>query len=293
MKLKLRTEIQTPRRPGLLSHSRPVILLGSCFSDNIGRRLAERGFSVAANPLGPVYNPLSMAAQAELIASGREIVTSELFEYQGLWRHFMAHTLLARPSAVDAADAMNRSLDEVRRQLSHEALLCLTLGTAWVYELASDFAGLPASTVVANCHKLPASRFDRRMADVAEAYEAVASAIKYLTVGDTVITVSPIRHLADGLEGNSLSKSTLRLAADRAAADGAVYFPAFEAVIDDLRDYRFYTPDMTHPTEQAADYVYGLFEETFADSGTVAKSAEYLKASRHAAHRPLFGSDGA
>lgn len=293
MKLQLRTEIKIADRQGLLSYGRPVILLGSCFSDNVGRRLADRGFDTVANPLGPVYNPLSLAAQAELIASGREISPSDLFEHQGLWRHFMAHTLLARPTPVAAADALNRQLEEVRRRLAADnKLLCLTLGTAWVYELASDCCGTPAATVVANCHKLPASCFRRRLLTVDEASAALSKAISVLDATDTIVTVSPIRHLADGLDGNSLSKATLRLAADKAVADGAVYFPSFEAVIDDLRDYRFYTPDMTHPTEQAADYVYALFEETFADAATRAESAERYKAARRAAHRPLIDRGG-
>lgn len=283
MNLKLRTEISIEPCHGLLTHERPVVLLGSCFSDSIGRRLAERGFTVAANPLGPVYNPVAMKLQAELIASGRLVTPSDLFEHLGLWRFTLAHTLLARPSAEAAAEAINEALAGVRSLLAQSPLLCLTLGSAHAYDLE------PEGITVANCHKLPASRFTRRLIGLDEATTALTETLSTLPHSHAVITVSPIRYLADGLAGNSLSKATLRLAADAAAADGrAIYFPAYEAVTDDLRDYRFYNPDMTHPTEQAADYVYALFEEAYATPATRAASAEALKASRRAAHRQLI-----
>lgn len=288
MDIKLRTEVSTAPHRGILDHDREILLLGSCFSDNVGRRLAERGYRVTANPLGPVYNPLSLLAQARLIASGRTLQPSEMFEHQGLWRHFMSHTLLAAPTSEAAAEAINCKLTEARSRLTADTLLCITLGTAWVFELAVDTGGMKAGEVVANCHKLPSQLFSRRLISPDEAYAATAEAVRLLSPADTIVTVSPIRHLADGLDGNSLSKATLRLAAHRLTADGAIYFPAFEALTDDLRDYRFYNPDMIHPTEQAADYVYLLFEDTFATEQTRRHSAGCLKASRRAAHRPLF-----
>ncbi len=284
MELRLRTEITIAPSPGLLTYERPTVLLGSCFSDNIGRRLAMRGFPSIFNPLGPVYNPPAMKLQAELIASGRRIETSALFLHQGLWRHFLAHTLLARPEAEAAADALNEALKAARSHLSPAPLLCLTLGTAFVFEHATGH--LP----VANCHKLPADRFTRRLINVDEAAEAINATIDMLAPEHTILTLSPIRHLADGLAGNSLSKATLRMAIEKVTSErpGVTYFPAFEALVDDLRDYRFYTPDMTHPTEQAADYVYALFEEAYADPSTRERAREALKAARHAAHRPMI-----
>lgn len=290
MDLRLRTEIKIEPRIGLLPYSRPVLLLGSCFSDNIGRRLTERGFTVSANPLRPVYNPASMALQAQLIASRRQIGPDEHFEHEGLWRHFLAHTLLARPVRQEAADAINRALSEARSILSSPIppLICLTLGTAWAFSLADD-----SNLTVANCHKLPARHFNRHLLSLDEAISALDATIATLLAAapgaDFIVTVSPIRHLADGLDGNSLSKATLRLAAHAATLSGrAIYFPAFEAVTDDLRDYRFYTPDMTHPTEQAADYVYHLFEEAYTDNDTRRLAKEGLARSRRLAHRQLF-----
>lgn len=290
MDLHLRTEIKIEPRIGLLTYSRPVLLLGSCFSDNIGRRLAERGFTVSANPLGPVYNPASMATQAGLLASQRHIAPEELFEHEGLWRHFLAHTLLARPDRAEAAAAINSALENARAILSSPSppLICLTLGTAWAFILADG-----SNLTVANCHKLPARQFIRRLLTLDEAIAALDTTISTLRKAapgaDFIVTVSPIRHLADGLDGNSLSKATLRLAAHAASETaGAIYFPAFEAVTDDLRDYRFYNPDMTHPTEQAADYVYYLFEEAYTDNDTRRLAKEGLARSRRLAHRQLF-----
>lgn len=287
MEMKLRTEVRPVPHQGLLRHDRPVVLLGSCFSDNIGSRLAQRGFRVCYNPLGPVYNAAAMAAQAHLIASGAEVSAASLFEHQGLWRHWLAHTLLARPDREEAASAINSALDRVRALLleSVPPLICLTLGTAWAFTL-NDGCGL----TVSNCHKVPASRFTRRLMRVAEVTDSLSNTIATLSRdgSHTIVTVSPIRHLADGLDGNSLSKATLRLATDSVTSSRVFYFPAFEALTDDLRDYRFYTPDMTHPTEQAADYVYGLFEEAYATEDTRATAARALAEYRRLAHRPLI-----
>lgn len=294
MDIRLRTEIRVEPRYGLLTHDRPVFLLGSCFSDNIGRRLTERGFDVVTNPLGPVYNAAAMAAQTELIASGSTVSPDELFEHQGLWRHFLAHTLLARPDRLDAAAAINDALGRARTLLAsgRSPLICLTLGTAWAYTLADDSA-----MTVSNCHKLPASRFNRRLMPLAEVSRHLATSVTTLRSlcapgTDFIITVSPIRHLADGLDGNSLSKATLRLAAHEAASSAdTIYFPAFEAITDDLRDYRFYNPDMTHPTEQAADYVYALFEDAYADVATREEAKKAYSHTRRLAHRPLLSTN--
>lgn len=287
MQLKLRTEVRPAPHPGLLTHDRPIILLGSCFSDNIGSRLAQRGFRVCYNPLGPVYNAAAMAAQARLIASGEAVSPDALFEHQGLWRHWLAHTLLARPDREDAASAINRALDSVRTLLSDAVapLICLTLGTAWAFTLNDG-----SSITVSNCHKVPATRFTRRLMSPAEVTDSLRDTIATLARegSHTIVTVSPIRHLADGLDGNSLSKATLRLAADSVVSSDVIYFPAFEALTDDLRDYRFYTPDMTHPTEQAADYVYGLFEEAYASEDTRSAAFKAFAEYRRLAHRPLI-----
>ena len=291
MEIKLRTEIHVEPRTGLLPYNRPVLLLGSCFSDNIGRRLAERGFNVVANPLGPVYNAAAMVAQTALIASGREVQLTELFEHEHLWRHFLAHTLLARPDRKEAADALNEALDRARSILlsSLPPLVCLTLGTAWAFTLA-DGSGF----TVANCHKLPAIRFNRRLMPLSEVTSCLTDTIstirKAAPGADIIVTVSPIRHLADGLDGNSLSKAILRVAADAATRIGAIYFPAFEAITDDLRDYRFYNPDMTHPTEQAADYVFNLFENAYTDASTRELARQALTRNRRLAHRNFFST---
>lgn len=290
MELKLRTEVAVEPHRDLLTYERPVILLGSCFSDNVGSRLAARGFTVVANPLGPVYNPLSMLSQTSLITSVEKVSDEELFFHEGLWRHFLAHTLLARPDRREAVNVINDALTAARRFLGSKPLICLTLGTAWVYTLADG-----SRLTVANCHKLPASRFTRRLLEVEEASQALLTTIENLKDAapgaDFIITVSPIRHLADGLQGNSLSKAILRVAANQAAEKkGAIYFPAFEALTDDLRDYRFYTPDMKHPTEQAADYVYSIFEDAYCDIATRRYAAEALARFKREYHRPLHPS---
>ena len=267
--MQFRTPVAPLDRKGLVSHRTPVVTLGSCFADAVARRLTDRLFTVTANPFGTLYNPASIAAAARRIAGEEEFAPDELFCHEGRWRSWLCHTLLSfEGTAESAAEQFNHRLREAAEALRQAKTAIITLGTAWVFAMRSTGA------TVANCHKMPASMFDRRRLTVdesarliIEACEAMRAAAPGLAV---IVTISPIRHAADGHHGNQLSKSTLMLAAEQAVGQldrpdaPAVYFPAFEALIDDLRDYRFYDTDMRHPTAQAADYVFGLFADSFS-----------------------------
>lgn len=292
--MQFRTPVAPLDRKGLVSHRTPVVTLGSCFADAVARRLTDRLFTVTANPFGTLYNPASIAAAARRIAREEEFAPDELFCHEGRWRSWLCHTLLSfEGTAESAAEQFNHRLREAAESLRQAKTAIITLGTAWVFTLRSTGA------TVANCHKMPASLFDRRRLTVDEsarlitdAVEAMRSTAPGLAV---IVTVSPIRHAADGHHGNQLSKSTLMLAAEQAVGQldrpdaPAVYFPAFEALIDDLRDYRFYDTDMRHPTGQAADYVFGIFADSFFDQPTAALADECLRLTRRLSHRPLSG----
>ncbi|MBO4944503.1 MAG: GSCFA domain-containing protein [Muribaculaceae bacterium] len=285
--MNFRTEIKPVSTDIRISHRSRVVMLGSCFSDNIGSRLRERMFHVEINPLGTVYNPASIAETVSLITSGRTVCENELFQHEGLWRHFLCHTSLARTEKSEAAGVINRSLDRVRKFIgsAEELVVIITLGTARVYERDGR--------VVSNCHKLPAAQFTRRLMDVDESAQAILGAIRAFggvcRSVRVILTVSPIRHKECGLDGNSLSKAILRVACQKIvdACAGTLYFPAFEALVDDLRDYRFYQADMMHPSDVAADYVYSLFEESVMDQATRMLGQECLKITRRRNHRRL------
>ena len=290
--MDFRTELQPVRTDLRIDYDTRILMLGSCFSDNIGRKLRDRMFNVVVNPLGTVYNPASIAATASLISSGRTIDSGELFCHEGLWRHFMCHSSLAMPGLDASCRAINNSLSHVRDTISrHKTVAILTMGTARVFEHDGK--------IVSNCHKLPAREFERRLMSVDECAAHIRSAIDSLRSlsGDmrTILTVSPIRHMEAGLDGNSLSKATLKLACQAIVDEdpvNTVYFPAFEAVVDDLRDYRFYEADMRHPSPVAVDYIYDLFERSVMDRPVKELAREALSLSRRLSHRPMSGCSG-
>lgn len=288
-----RTLCRPSASPRFITHSATVLTLGSCFADEVAARMRSGLFDVVCNPLGTLYNPASIAACARRLAARRLFTEADLFEHQGRLHTFHTHSSLSCPGTpAEALARLNGAVERGADALRRASVVIITLGTAWVFATAG-----PEPVIVANCHKLPAARFtrfrltpDRAAAEVKDAIDAVRQASPAARV---VLTVSPIRHLADGLHGNSLSKATLLLAAEEACRDRAetYYFDAYEAVCDDLRDYRFYAADMTHPSPVAVDYVYSLFSSAFItpEAAEAARECEALTCAL--AHRQAPGSD--
>lgn len=278
--MKFRTELNVGRGVPV-SHSHRLLMLGSCFTDEVGARLVRDGFNATVNPTGTLYNPLSVARTLQLLEAGKQYGADELFENQGLWRSFDHHSSLADADPAVALAKINDAMARGAEALAEATHLVVTLGTAWVFEL-------PDGRTVCNCHKLPASRFVRRRLSVDEIVDAWSPLLqRYSSRCQFIFTVSPIRHTADGLHGNQLSKATLLLAIDRLAElYGVEYFPAYEALVDDLRDYRFYAADMKHPSEVAVDYVYSLFAASHFTADTLREAEACRRRWLAAAHRP-------
>lgn len=262
---------------GLIGYERgPVVALGSCFSDTISRRLRDDLFEVVANPTGTLYNPRSIASTVERIVSGRPYEAHELFlTPSGRWSALSHHSSFSDEDPHRLLDTMNCSLARAHETLRRASVLFVTLGSAYTYELDGE--------TVANCHKLPARIFRRTLMETDEVVFTLRKIADLVPEARVVATVSPIRHLADGLHVNNVSKATLMLGVEKSEVD---YFPAYEAVVDDLRDYRFYAADMKHPSELAADYVYDLFCETYMDAATLAVREDCRRLTRLVSHRP-------
>lgn len=285
---RFRTVVDAPRAPWRIEHNTPILCLGSCFADESSRRLAADGFDVLSNPFGTLYNPLSLLTCIQACVGDTAYTTASLTTGPRGW-HCLDYA--TRFSGNDA-EAIVNDLEDTRLKtakfLAKHPAVIITLGSAFVYELADS------GKVVGNCHKFPASTFNRRRISVDEAANAINKIVSLLHnngIRQIIITVSPIRHLADGLHGNNLSKATLQLAADAVCtnnADTVCYFPAFEAINDDLRDYRFYASDMKHPTDLAADYVYQLLSDTFFDASTRALALECRAKYKASLHRPIL-----
>lgn len=286
--MKFRTEIQPLNHAGLISHTDSIMLLGSCFSDNIGRLLATRLFNTCINPFGPLYNAASINAAVQRIISGRSYTETDLCQSEnGQWFCFDCHTKMNRSSATCLAENLNHELAVANAFINKASTVCLTLGTAWIYRLAST------GNIVANCHKLPANKFIRQRQTVEEAYVSLNDTVSSLKAINPdvriIVTVSPIRHMADGMHGNQISKATLLLACEQLAAKhgNVIYFPSYEIMMDDLRSYRFYATDMKHPSDVAIEYIYQIFAQSFFSKTTSDICSKALSLTKRLEHKHI------
>ncbi len=287
--MDFRTVIKTNESPGALRHSDSVLLLGSCFSDNIGARMRSAMMDALVNPTGTLYNPLSVADCVDRLVDDRHVGTRDVFSHNGLWNSFAFHSRYSQVDREAALRRMNDSIDRGHRHLKSCRMVIVTLGSAVTYQLAAT------GEVVANCHKRPPREFERRLATVDEMTRALAGMVdrihRFNSEARVVFTVSPIRHIADGLQTNSLSKASLRVAIAQAMRDAPAgvtdYFPAYEILMDDLRDYRFYATDMLHPGEVAIEYVWQTFQGTYLDDRGAQAVARCERVSKRLGHRPF------
>lgn len=273
--IRLRTEIEPVRHREPISHDDHIVMLGSCFTDNIGALLERDGFRVSVNPMGALYNPHSIADAVERALSGRPFTREDLVLYEGIYHCLSFESRRQNADADALLEDLNRDFSAFAAELRAADIWIITFGTAYVFEYTAD------GHIVGNCHKLPAQSFVRRRLSVAE----ITGRWQQLTCGRRVIfTVSPVRHLADGLHGNQLSKATLLLAAENLGE----YFPAYEILNDDLRDYRFYDSDLRHPSPTAVEYIYEKFKDTYFSKDTCRIAEENRRIAAAKNHRQIL-----
>lgn len=280
--MQFRTTINIAPAELALDHAKRVVMIGSCFSEHIAERMLHAGFHVESNPFGIMFNPASIVQTIERLATIRQYSAEDLTLSGERWVSFDFHGDFASREAAKAVEAMNRAVERGAKALREADTVVLTLGSAWVYRLGGE--------VVANCHKMPAQMFSREMMSVEEITEMLVRAIdQHLHDKHVVLTVSPVRHVADGLDGNSLSKATLRVAVERVVqrCKQTCYFPSFEIMNDDLRDYRFYEADMVHPSSVAVDYIWERWCEWAIAPAAAEPMHEAERLWRAAQHRPI------
>lgn len=287
--LKLQTPVETGRSAVCISLNDKIFVLGSCFADNMGQKMADLGFDVCVNPFGTLYNPVSICNSVARLTSGIPFSKDECIQMgagAGLVCSFSHHTSFARRTEDEFLQVANASLKEASLRWKAASKVIITLGTAWIYEYTSS------GETVSNCLKIDAKEFSRRRLSVRETATLLMNMVARHPEKEFIFTVSPIRHLKDGAHGNQLSKSTLLLALDEVIAkfpERCEYFPAYEIVLDELRDYRFYSPDMIHPSAQTADYLWSRFVRFAMPESELpaldARRRELLRAQ----HRPIHG----
>ena len=282
------TKIDIPAADFKIDYESRIAFFGSCFADNISAQFSVRKFHVLANPFGTVYNPASIERQIKAIAEGKIFGEGDVFQdtrSDKLWHSWDAHGSLSGATREECIAKMNEAATRTREFLQKADVVFITLGTAFVYFLKES------DEAVANCHRQDATLFERRMIGVEEAAESIRGIVESLrTIAGRdphiVLTVSPLRHTGDGAHGNTLSKATLQLAINEIMNNDSVeYFPSYEIVMDELRDYRFYESDMVHLSKTAEEYIFERMAETYCSERTRADIARVEKFMKMANHR--------
>ena len=285
--MKFRTEIQIPHSPDQIDYQKKILSVGSCFAESMGKRLEEMKFQTLVNPLGIFYNPLSIGKILQKAIDRQVYFESEYADHLGEWFSFDLHGKFREAEKGRFEEQTRKAMKQLISWLPNTDWLILTFGTAFVFRKKSD------GKIVANCHKFPGSLFSRDLLKVEEITGALKvvfdSLINQNPQLKIILTISPIRHIRDGLSQNNLSKSVLRLACHELATHYpfVYYFPSYEIMLDDLRDYRFYKDDFIHPTSFAEDYIWEKFVEVYVSEDAQTVMREWEKIHRDLKHRPL------
>ncbi len=291
--IKFSTEVELPKIVKKLSYRHQSMMIGSCFAENIGTYLQELCFPIMVNPFGILYNPVSIANSLDLLISGKIFTEQDLFYANGKYNSFSHHSRFSCSDPADTLAHINKQAAEASCILKNCHHLFITFGTSWVFQNTTN------GVVVSNCHKLPAATFNRYRLSVSQITETWFPLIdKMISLNPDlhlIFTVSPIRHLKDGAHENQLSKSTLLLATDelksKYGSDVISYFPSYELLLDELRDYRFYASEMTHPSEVAIDFIREKFVSAILNNEAKTVSSELEKILPALAHKSLNNND--
>ena len=277
--MQLYTKVDIKPSDRKIGYNDKILLLGSCFAENIGEKFAEHYFQSIVNPYGTLYNPSSIAQAISDVHCS--LSDSRMIHHNGLWHSMLHHGSFSHPDKAAVLRRCEESREQLHRALNESSIIVVTFGTAWVYEQHGE--------VVANCHKLPANQFTRRCLTAEEIVAIWQPIVASMSDKHWIFTVSPIRHTKDGLHANQLSKAVLLQAIDHLTSNNAAvsYFPSYEIMLDELRDYRFYAEDMVHPSQTAVEYIWQRFVETYmtADTCNEMRTLHQLWRDRH--HRFL------
>lgn len=289
--MQFHTEFSPESLPATLGLNSRIVTLGSCFAEVMGQRLADHKLTVLNNPFGTIFNPVSIAKLLTMAFHGVTPDENRYVVRDGVWFHYDFHSSLYAYSQDDLRQKLTDCLARTADAIRQADFLLLTLGSAVVYR------HIETGKVVANCHKMPGTLFEKYLYQIDHLRDDMTRLMKILHKVNpklkVVLTVSPVRHTRDTLPLNSVSKANLRVLAHELTIwnNWITYFPAFELMMDDLRDYRFYEADMIHPNAQAHDYIFGKFAECAFNPELRAFVAEWTQVRKALAHRSLYGDN--
>jgi len=282
--MQLHTHVPVNPMENPLSYQAKVFSMGSCFAENMGKKLDDHGITTLTNPFGIIFNAISMQRLVERIVHQQAFNEEDVFFHNELWQSYEVHSALSTIDANDYLTTLNAQLNVTRDYLETATHFILTLGTSWVYTYQGN--------VVANCHKVPNAQFEKRLISATENEQVLLKSIELVRQLNPTIqfifTVSPVRHTKDGFLENHMSKGNLLQAIYNLKQNDNkwYYFPAYEIVIDELRDYRFYAADLIHPNALAIDYIWERFSTEAISSESHPVMKEVVELKRALQHRP-------
>ena len=289
--MNFRTNIQLQKEENQFDYASKLLLIGSCFSENISKKLAYYKFDVASNPFGILFNPKAIETLIEHSLIEKVYAEKDIFLLNERWHCFEAHSDLSATDKNELLQNLNNAVKSTNKRINESTYIIITLGTSWVYKF------LDTNAIVGNCHKIPQKKFSKELLSVDEISASLKNiCLKILEVNPTatvIFTVSPVRHIKDGFTENSLSKAHLIAAIHEVIEviphSGVrwLYFPSFEMMMDDLRDYRFYNSDMVHPNETAVDYIWNQFKYVWINENTASMMKEVDSIQKGLAHKPF------
>ena len=294
--MNFRTNIQLQKEHNQIDYSSNLVLIGSCFSENISKKLDYFKFKTFSNPFGILFNPIAIETLFTNAIHKKEYTEKDIFQLNERWHCFDTHSDLSASSKKELLNNLNTSLKATNKKLTTASHILITLGTSWVYR------NNETAKIVGNCHKIPQKQFSKELLSVVEivtSLKNICTLIKNINPKVTIIfTVSPVRHLKDGFVENMQSKAHLLTAihqlieiqknsSDSALLPKLSYFPSYEIMLDDLRDYRFYNSDMLHPNETAINYIWEQFQHVWISNNTVSIQKEVDTIQKGLAHKPF------
>ena len=286
--MQFRTQIPISKTNNPIDYNSKVISLGSCFAENMAEKFDYFKFQSETNPFGIIFNPVSIETIIKRVVEQEFYTEKDVFFYNERWHSYEVHSDLSNSDRQELLETLNKALSETYKQLTEATHIIITYGTSWIYR------NIESDQIVANCHKVPQKQFLKELLSVEVIQKSIQNTIEFIQTLNPninfIFTISPVRHIKDGFVENQLSKSHLFAALhfnlkSKISNLKLEYFPSYEIMIDELRDYRFYSEDMLHPNQVAIDYIWNRFSENYIDESSVSLMQEVDEIQKSLRHR--------
>ncbi len=287
--MQFRTQIPISKSENPIDYSSKILLLGSCFAENMSDKFQYFKFQNTVNPFGIIFNPVSIEKLIQRVVNKIEFTEKDIFFHNERWHCFEVHSELSNANKEEFLFNLNQIIQQSYNQLIESTHIIITYGTSWVYR------NIASKEIVANCHKVPQNQFDKEIVSVEIIEKSIQNTIQLIQKVNPncnfIFTISPVRHIKDGFVENQLGKSHLITALHSAIHNSQFiihnYFPSYEIMMDELRDYRFYAEDMLHPSQSAIDYIWIKFFENYVSESEFATMNQVCEIQRALKHRPF------